>query len=151
MDIRNLISSMLIFFFAACVVIVSLGLGIGSVRNPQAGFMPFWISVGLVFFSLLLFAFAYRDKAVSVRWADLWHRLNWQKNMVVVAALVVYVLVLEKLGYLIATFALMLILFFLCRVRFWAVLAGSLACVLLSYGLFHLLLKTPLPRGILGI
>ena len=150
MDIRDLISSMVLFFLASCVLVISLGLGIGSLSHPQAGFLPFWISVLIVSFSLVLFTLAYRRKDLTVRWSDLWRDLNWPKNVAVMVALTIYVLVLNRLGYLIGTFGLMLVLFAVNRTRPWVVVAGSLACVFLSYALFYGLLKTPLPRGLWG-
>lgn len=65
------------------------------------------------------------------------------------AALIAYWLVLSKLGYPIATFALMLVLFSLGRMKPWMMILGSLITVLLSYYLFDHLLQAPLPRGVL--
>jgi hypothetical protein len=65
------------------------------------------------------------------------------------AALIAYCLVLPKFGYPISTFALMLVLFSLGRMKPWMIILGSLITVLLSYYLFDHLLRTPLPRGLL--
>jgi len=69
--------------------------------------------------------------------------------IIVMAALIAYCLVLPKFGYPISTFALMLVLFSLGRMKPWMIILGSLITVLLSYYLFDHLLQTPLPRGLL--
>jgi len=150
MDQRNLISSMIFFLLGSMLLMTSLGLGIGSLSNPQTGFMPFLISVLLLFFSLMLFFSACRDRSVSVRLASLWRHLHWQKNLIVAALLCAYLLALSLAGYLIATFILMTALLLLNSITLrTSVLTAALAA-LASYGLFHFIVKTPLPRGIWG-
>ena len=150
MDQRNMISSVVFFLLAAIVLITSFGLGIGSLNNPQAGFMPFWTGLLIIIFSLILFGITYVNKAISVRWADLWRNVHWQKNIMAVIALAIYGLALPFLGYLIATSILMMILFCLGGMKIWTSALGSVLSVFLSYGLFQIFLKTPLPRGIWG-
>lgn len=148
MDQRNSVSSIVFLLFAAFVLISSLGLGIGQLRNPRPGFLPFWASLFLIIFCLILFGINYLNKNTKVRLADLWRSLNWRKNIIVVFALLIYCFALSKIGYLAATFALMAILFSLGGMKTWMVIISSLLAVFLSYGLFYYLLKTPLPRTI---
>lgn len=148
MDQRNSVSSIVFLLFAAFVLISSLGLGIGQLRNPRPGFLPFWASLFLIIFCLILFGINYLNKNTKVRLADLWRSLNWRKNIIVVFALLIYCFALSKIGYLAATFALMAILFSLGGMKTWMVIISSLLAVFLSYGLFYYLLKTPLPRAI---
>jgi divalent metal cation (Fe/Co/Zn/Cd) transporter len=150
MDQRNMISSMILFLLAAFVLITSLGLGIGSVSNPQSGFMPFWISLLMLAFSLILFVTAYRNSSSRVRWADLWHKLHWQKSALAAAFLAAYIFFLPWAGYLIATSVLMIVLFRLTSMKTWTAALGAMLAVFFSYGLFSFILKTPLPRGIWG-
>lgn len=150
MDQRNMISSMVFFLLAAIVLMTSMGLGIGLLNNPQAGFMPFWASLFTILFSLILFGTTYRNRAVTVRIADLWHKLHWQKNAMAIAVLTIYTLTLPSVGYLVSTSILMMILFYLGGLKVWVSALSSVLSVFFSYGLFQLLLKTPLPKGILG-
>ncbi len=150
MDQRNLISSIFFFLLGTCVLMTSLGLGIGSLNNPQPGFMPFWISVLIIIFSLILFGIAYIHRSVRVRWKDLWHQIHWKINLVAVTAVLLYILFLPLAGYLIATGVLMLILFKLGAMKTWTALLGAILSVGFTYGLFYFLLKTPLPRSIWG-
>jgi archaellum biogenesis protein FlaJ (TadC family) len=81
---------------------------------------------------------------------EAWRPVRWSKNAAVLAVLAVYVALLPYAGFLIATFLLMSVLF---RLNALTVKAALLAACLssgLAYGLFYLLLKTPLPRGIWG-
>jgi len=143
-----MISSLILFLLAAFVLMTSLGLGIGSVSNPQSGFMPFWISLLMLAFSLILFGMAYQNRSIKVRWADLWHKLHWQKSILAAAFLVVYIFLLPWAGYLMATSVLMIALFRLTSMKAWRAVVGAVLSVGFSYGLFSLILKTPLPRGI---
>jgi putative tricarboxylic transport membrane protein len=145
-----MISSMILFLLAAFVLITSLGLGIGSMSNPQSGFMPFWISLLILAFSLILFRMAYTDRSIRVRWADLWHKLHWQKSVLAAAFLAVYIFFLPWAGYLMATSVLMIVLFRLTSMKIWTAVLGAVLAVCFSYGLFSFILKTPLPRGIWG-
>ena len=150
MDQRNLISSIIWFLLAAFVVIISLGLEVGALNNPQAGFMPFWTGLLIIIFSLVLFAMTYRKRSVAVRWVDLWHKVSWRKIVVVAACLAIYAVVLPWAGYLIATGVLMTLLFRLSSMKIWTAAFSAALSVGFSYGLFHFILKTPLPRGIWG-
>lgn len=150
MDQRNMISSMVFFLLAAFALITSLSLGIGSLHNPQTGFMPFWTSLLILLFSLILFGLTYSNRSVAVRWADLWRPVRWQRSVLAALAMSIYVLVLPSAGYLIATTILMFALFKLGSMKNWTAVIASFLSVLLTFGLFSFLLKTPLPRGILG-
>lgn len=150
MDQRNAISSMIFFLLAALILIASLGLGIGSLSNPQTGFMPFFTSLLLILFSLALFSRACTNRSITVRWADLWRNVRWQKSVRAASAVLVYVLVLPSAGYLIATTILMFALFKISSMKTRTAVIASFLSVFLSFGLFAFLLKTPLPRGILG-
>jgi hypothetical protein len=150
MDKRNIASGIVWLLIAAFVMISSLRLGIGEFHNPQAGFFPFLAGALLAFFTVVLLIRNIVQKGVSIQLAELWKDLNWGKIIIVVAALLAYCFFLSRLGYIIATGALMIILFYLGKLKPWAVIAGALLAVLLSYALFNYGLVTPLPRGILS-
>ncbi len=150
MDQRNLISSMILFLSASFVLLTSLGLGIGSFSNPQTGFLPFWTSLLMMVLSLALFGTAYADKSITVRWSDLWRKTGWIKTLAAAVLLALYLAALPLLGFVVATAALMTILFKLGSMKLWTAVPGAIISVLFTYGLFHFLLQTPLPRGIWG-
>jgi hypothetical protein len=134
---------------AAAVGWMSLKLGIGEFRNPGSGFVPFLGSLVLALFACLLIAGGVRRKGPSPT-APRWQGRRWGLNLAVAAALILYSLLLVKLGYILATLGLMAVLLGLGRMRPGAVIVGSLLAVLLTYGLFHGVLKVPLPSGLLA-
>ncbi|MEE9913308.1 MAG: tripartite tricarboxylate transporter TctB family protein [Deltaproteobacteria bacterium] len=150
MDQRNLISSVIFFLLAAFILILSVGLGIGSLSSPQSGFMPFWASMLIMLFSLLVLVTSYFDRSFAVRWQDLWHNIVWQKSMIAAAGLAVYTVLLPWAGYPAATGILMIVLFRLNAITIRRAVLGAALSVGVTYGLFHFLLKIPLPRGIWG-
>jgi putative tricarboxylic transport membrane protein len=128
----------------------SLRLGIGTVRDPGSGFVLFYASllfIGCIVLTLLLSCFNRQGSAPAQSWRGLCRR----KVLVVVGASILYLPLLEKLGYLLATFALMLVLFGLGRLRLLVLLSCAGATVAGSYFIFHTLLKVPLPKGMLGL
>lgn len=150
MDQRNLISSVILFLLAAFVLIMSLSLGIGSLNNPQAGFMPFWAGLLIILFSIILFVMTCRNRTMAVGWTDLWHKFSWRKIVMTAIFLAGYVIVLPWAGYLTATGVLMTILFRMSSMKIWTAAFSAALSVGLSYGLFQFIMKTPLPRSIWG-
>jgi putative tricarboxylic transport membrane protein len=151
-DKKELIGSAIWLLIAVSVMITSVRLDIGEFSNPGPGFFPFWSALLLGVLALLMMGTIYYKKEAEVRVGetDLWKDYNWGKITVIIAALFAYCLVLPKLGYLMSTMALMVVLFYAGKMKPWAVIAGSMLAVLLSYCLFLYGLKTPLPRGIWG-
>lgn len=149
MDKREIISSAVWFCIVAIVAISSVRLGIGEFHNPGPGFFPFCASALMALLTLIMLATHLFKKGDVIRLADLWEGDHWGILVIVIASLIVYCLVLAKLGFILATTGLMLILFYLGKMKPWAIIIGSLLAVLLSYGLFHYGLHTPLPKGIL--
>lgn len=82
--------------------------------------------------------------------ADAWPGIPERPVLVVVIAALIYLSVLEKLGYLLATFAFMLLLFRLNRIKLRIVVMCALSSVAASYCIFQGLLKVALPRGFFG-
>lgn len=143
-------SSLFWFCFALAVLVESLRIGIGELRRPQAGFMAYGGALFLGILSLALFLQTFfrkeRDPSVCAFQIPLWRRLA-----AVLFALVLYGVVLPKVGYLLATFPLMIFLLGTLREmkRRW-ILVSSLAITLLSYILFAKCLDVQLPVGLFG-
>ncbi len=135
---------------SAFVAISSIGLGIGRLTNPQAGFMPFWTSLLIILFTLILLSRTVADRSGQPGRTDSWSHVRWHKSMLAAGALCVYVFLLPVIGYLAATGILMLALFKLSSMKILPAALASLLTVILSYGLFSFILNTPLPRGMLG-
>ena len=117
----------------------------GSIARPGPGFVPVVLAAAfsLVCVGLLVDARRARDAdAPPVA------RLGWPKIVATMAALFVYALVLEPVGFVAATFALLLFFFRMLERRRWLVaLAGSLLTALVTYLVFKVWLNVQLPAG----
>ena len=135
---------------AAYVLFESTKLKSGTFRMPQTGFFPRILGVLLILLTLVELIRALRQPASADTpgkiASDGWIRIG--------ATLVTafgFALVLERLGFLLATFFLMVLLLRAIEAPRWSkVFIVSLVTSLLSYGLFAWLLGVPLPAGILG-
>lgn len=132
------------------IIFLSYKLGLGELHNPGPGLMPFYVSVLMFiisFYLLLRYLFkrVYKEKTIKEGQSqiELW------RITTVVVSLVAYALFLEKLGFLIATFILVTVLFKTAGMKRWSfTLMGSVLTVLITYFLFTYL-GLSFPRGIL--
>ena len=136
-----------LFWLAVAILVAfqSVALKLGTLRQPGPGFFPFWGAIVLGVLSVVLLVGS-KSRPAPAPAAD---SGSWMPA-IVAGALIVYVLLLEKLGFVTVTFLFLLFLFRLVR-KGWlvsglAALVGTGAC----YGLFQLWLKSQLPRGPLG-
>jgi len=122
---------------------------IGSLKTPGSGFMPFLSGVIICLFSglTLLNTFFYKAGEIESR-----HKKVKFRNLILaVLALIAYPLLIKWAGFVICSFFLILITMRYAGSQTWVatILGGGLASIL-SYLLFEVLLKSQLPRGILG-
>lgn len=150
MDRRDITGCVVWLSISISVLIASLRLGIGPFNNPGPGFIPFWAALFLASFTCVLLVISLSRNREATPPSVLWKGRHWVKPLLAFSALILYCLVLPKLGYLLATFVLMLVLLSLGKTKPWLVVPGSLVVVLLTYVLFDYLLKMPLPRGVFG-
>jgi putative tricarboxylic transport membrane protein len=139
------VSSLVLVVFALVAVNEARKLRFGSLSAPGPGFVPLCLAVALALVGVLLLWRALREPASPAPPAEPGAR--W-KPVVSLAALVAYTFLLEPLGFVLATAAL---LFFFFRVldgqRWWVALAGAVAISLLSYVVFARALHVRLPEG----
>ncbi len=127
-------------------IVGAVRLQVGTPSEPQPGFFPFLGGVGLVVLSSLLLVQDWRGHSsggepfVEVR-----------RPLLATAGFIAFVVMLDPLGYVLATAALSVVLLLVLGVRLG--LRSLLPAVLLSIGsylLFDRVLDVPLPEGILG-
>jgi putative tricarboxylic transport membrane protein len=124
-------------------------LHVGTVRAPGAGFLPFYAAILLG--ALALVSLVQDLKAMSGPASALWGGVRWGRWVTMVAALFLYIALLERLGFLLATFLLMLVLFRLLEPYRWTtVLVFSLCTMAAAYLFFVVMLESRLPVGPLG-
>jgi putative tricarboxylic transport membrane protein len=139
--------SLILVLFGGLFCVSSLSLGTGTVKSPGPGFMPF--VAGCV---LILFSFGIIFEGRHVKRAE--GRFKGRRSaiaLLVLVCLFVYALVLDMLGFLLATFLLLVLLFGISEQRRWRVIVGrSVFITVLAYLLFDYTLKITLPIGFLG-
>jgi hypothetical protein len=138
-------------------VLFALGLGtayaasrlpFGTVHEPDAGFFPLLLAAALLALATLVIlgSLTRRDPAPPLALGGGLRRVG-----VAVAALAGYVLALERVGYLVATLLVMLVLLQgLERIGWRRALAVALPAVVGSYYLF-VRLGVPLPPGLVPL
>jgi len=146
-------SSLFWIGISVAVCIRSYYLGLGSFRNPGPGFLFFWggvvlggLSVVILFQSLRPGPGASKEEEGSV-----FQNVHWIKIVSVIFSIILYGLLLEKLGFLLSTVLLIVFLLRSIEAKKWyVVLLVSITSAFFSYVLFELLLQSRLPTGFLG-
>ena len=137
--------------FAGYILFESTRLRIGSFRVPQTGFFPRVLGFLLVLLTLIELLRALRQPESANASAKIASE-GWFRIGAILATMIGFALVLERLGFLLATFILMVLLLRAIEAPRWSkVIIVALVTSLLSYGLFAWLLGVPLPAGVLGI
>jgi hypothetical protein len=144
-------SSIFCFLLAIYVCIGSLRLGVGTVRNPDMGFMTFSASLLLGLFSAVLFLRTLFKQA-EAKGNSLFAGRLWKRVISVLLALLIYSKLMPVAGYLISTFLLMTFLFWIVRgQKWWWVLISSSLTTLVTYFVFSKWLNCQFPDGLLGL
>ena len=139
------VSGVVLFLFALAAGWEARKLPFGTVSTPDSGFFPLSLAVMLAALSALIVLASWLPIARDAE-PPSWK--NAGRVALVAAALVVYVAVLNRLGYLLASVLIMLFyLRGLERVRWSVTLAITIVSVVGSYLLFRRL-GVPLPAGI---
>ncbi len=140
---RELKSGFFFFCFSLFVLWASLRVGLGTLQKPGPGFLAFYVGVSLAVLSLILI-----HKGWSVRESP---AAASRRVVLALISIVAYSLVLEALGFLVATFFLVAIFFHLGKPRRWWLLFGISGLVtFLVYLVFGILFHVSFPRGFLG-
>lgn len=146
---------LLFLIWTALGILVMAGsyeLNVGSFGRPGPGMAPFLAGGALFLLSVLLTAKSFRRRPVPGVPEDpaAPARIDTGKIALLSGSVVAYALLLEKVGYLLMTFFLLLLLFRIGGHSRWRViLAGVLPAVLGTY-VFFSLVGVSFPAGILG-
>ena len=143
-------SSLFWLLVSIAVFVESIRLGIGTVHDPGRGFITFGASGILGILSLALFFQASVGKEEIER-EPLFAGKLWKRVLFVLVSLAVYSRVMPVLGYLITTFVLMALLFWLLeRKKILLVVLSSFLATLLTYLVFSKWLNCQFPDGLFG-
>ena len=134
---------------AVTVCILSWSYNVGGLRNPGPGFLPFYTSILLG--CLALISLVQTLKGASGPASEIWGGIGFRKLGLLLGVLFLYVVVFDLLGFLLATFLLLLVLFRIMEPYGWkTVLASALITIASVYCVFEILLESRLPKGFLG-
>ena len=152
---KNIYSSMLFFLFSVYIAIESYRLGLGKLSMPGPGTFPFIASaaLGIVSAALLirtLLKETFKETVASA--SDDSEPINWRNIVLTLAAMLVYVAIFSRLGFVLSTFGIMLFLVWTVGRAAWHVsLVTAVSITVVSYLLFEVALDAQLPKGILDI
>jgi putative tricarboxylic transport membrane protein len=145
---RQLAASAVLLAFALFSIGQARGLRFGTIAAPGPGFFPLCLAAALCLSALGLLVRAWRMAPTATAPMPGLRRTAVAGTLL---SLLVYALVLEWLGFLLATFALLLFFFRALQRQSWlVVLAGSLATSVLGYLVFKTWLGVSLPAGLLA-
>jgi len=149
----DLIPGIIWMILGIAVAISSYRLRLGNLTNPGPGMMPFLLGIALSLCSLPVLirsisSFVRQTRSV---YEPIWSEVEFKKVLIVLGSLIGYSLALEKVGFVITTILLLLILFKAVDSQKWpSVLIASFITVIFTYFLFVVFLKLEVPSGFLG-
>lgn len=135
-------------WFAISLFVIDQGrrLGLGSVGAPGMGFAMFWIGLFMAGLSLAVAVRSLSGEGASVR--ALWAGTRWRKTLIVIVTFVVYAIAFSRLGFLLSTIPLMLVLLrAVDPVRWTLALPLAFGVPLLIWWVLKALLQIQLPGG----
>lgn len=137
--------------FSLAVVLESWRLEVGSLHAPGPGFLPF-IAAGLLGgLAVIALIQSLGDKKKAEKDGARFGA-NLIRVILLTGILIVYIYLLNVLGFLIDTFLLLLCLFRVIEPMAWkTVFLASVITLIVVYLLFDIFLGTPLPKGLLGL
>ena len=148
---KNWVGTTFFLLLAMVVLLESFRLGVGTLRSPQAGFFPFFAGAVLGLLSILSFFSEIKpNSSISEKKASSGGTKFNLKVVLVLVSLIVYGLLLDVLGFILCTAA--IIIFWLKIVvpqRAFTVIASAIFIPLVAYFLFYVWLRVPLPKGFL--
>jgi hypothetical protein len=151
MNQRDVLSGL--FWLALSVFVCSLSFqaGIGTLNSPSQGFLPFWSGIALGIFAISLVIKSFLKRKVEETITSLWKEMEWRTVILVLGSLLAYALLLTRIGYILTTFGLLILLSGIMRgSRLWIRVVGSLITTLVTYVIFYVWFSVQLPSGILG-
>ena len=142
---RDRLAAAVLLAFGLIALEEARKLRFGSLARPGPGFFPVVLAAAFSLVCLILLLDAVRAGDAGPAPGA---RLGWRKIVATMVALCLYALVLEPLGFVAATFALLLFFFkALERQRWLVALASSLTTALLTYLVFKVWLNVQLPAA----
>ncbi len=144
---RDMNAGVLLIMIGIGVIIWSIRLQVGTISKPLPGFFPLLVGLVIIALSLILLVKGWLGRGEASPHAD----VKWKRQLIMVAGLAVYVMIMVHLGYIPSTIFIVAVTLRMHGVMSWKVI--SLTSLILSvtvYFLFTQLLGVELPAGILS-
>ncbi len=136
--------------FSIYVCGVSWSLGLGSLRKPGAGFMPFWSGILIGALALVLLLQGLRP-ALTKPAEEGKETVNRKAIGLTLVYFLTYIASLEYVGFIIGTVLFVGIILKTIGKKSWLLAAStSVAMAAASYYVFKVWLQAELPKGLLG-
>jgi hypothetical protein len=147
-----LIGDLVWICFGSLVFIGGLKLGFGSFHQPLAGFMPCLAGLLLGGLALIdLCAGLARQWNAEKADKEIWSNIHWGKLFLTLGILIVFTLLFSRLGFMVGTFLLLIVLYRMMeKRRWWITVLASAGTTGLFYLIFKIGLDSQLPSGFLG-
>lgn len=141
------IAAGVIFVIGAGAAYAAVEMGYGSARFPGPGFLPFWIAALL---TLTAGVYLAANLGLDASPRRLWEPNTWRRPLLSALVMLAFTLLMGWLGFFASTFLLFVAWLVLVEGAAWlTVWAVSVLGTLGAYVLFAVLLKVPLPKGLL--
>jgi len=127
-------------------------LGLGTLREPGSGLLAFMAGAFVSLIALGIFVKSLIQwQGIRLDFAPLWSEANWRRPAIIGLLTLGFILALERLGFILTGFLLLLVLFRWVEKFSWKKALMIPALTLgFSYLLFNVFLKATLPRGFLN-
>ena len=150
MKLYDQTSSLFWLLVSVGVFLESIRLGGGNLHNPGRGFLTLGASGILGILALVLFLRTSLRKTEEER-ESLFAGKMWRRILFVLVVLWLYAWAMPTAGYLVSTFILMLLLFWVLeKKKLGWVFASSVLSTLFTYVVFSKWLNCQFPEGLLG-
>ncbi|MFX0202202.1 MAG: tripartite tricarboxylate transporter TctB family protein [Candidatus Hodarchaeota archaeon] len=148
---NDLIPGMIWMGLGIAVAVISYKLKLGTMDTPGPGLMPFLLGIILSICSLpiLIRSFLVIKRNENLSGENIWAGVEFKRLILVLASVLGYIMLLEKIGFELTAFLLLLILFKITDSQKWRwALISSFITILLTFFLFVVFLKVELPSGL---
>lgn len=145
------ISSVFWFSFGSFIIIYSIfNLDIGVLKEPGPGFFLLVSGIGLCLIAIMIFINAMLSKENEI--VKIFSGIIWYKPVIVLIIIFFYIYFFRKLGFILDTLLLMIVLFKSVEPQTWGIaILYSFLSVFITWFIFAYWFEVQLPMGILRI
>lgn len=152
---KDLASALVLALLGFAYLIWSFDYDVGTANTPGAGLFPRLLGIAMALCGLLLVAFSLSTRGRKEEAgfpSDAHSRSNLFSALLVIVNIVSYLLIIQYVGFLVASSLLVFFLAWLMGGRSWiANIVLSVASTGLAYWLFWVMMRVPIPSGSLWV